>query len=232
MLKNIYFITLLVLSFSACSETTVEPEIDFKPPVYVEQMPPREEEKQFTSDGSIFGQGENPLFADHKAMHVNDIVTITISEASSSSNQANKALSESDVSTLGGLNLTTNDPFVPNKYKNILNTSVGVNSNSAFQGQGSYSKNATFTTTISARIIKVLANGNYFVSGRREILIDGQKQSIQVSGVIRPYDIGQNNQISSSQMSDAKISYKSEGDIERSTKRGWMSDIVHALWPF
>lgn len=232
MLKNIYLITLLLLSFAGCSETTVEPEIDFKPPVYVEQMPPREEEKQFTSGGSIFGQGENPLFADHKAMHVNDIVTITISETSSSSNQANKALSESDVSTLGGLGVTTNDSFVPNKYKNILNTSVGVNSNSAFSGQGSYSKNATFTTTISARIIKVLANGNYFVSGKREILIDGQKQSIQVSGVIRPYDIGQNNQISSSQMSDAKISYKSEGDIERSTKRGWMSNIVHALWPF
>lgn len=231
-MRNIYLLILLALSFTACSETTVEPEIDFKPPVYVEQMPPREEEKQFTSAGSIFGQGDNPLFADHKAMHVNDIVTITISETSSSSNQANKALSESDVSTLGGLGVTTKDSFIPNKYKNILNTSVGVNSNSAFNGQGSYSKNATFTTTISARIIKVLANGNYFVSGKREILIDGQKQSIQVSGVIRPYDIGQDNQINSRQISDAKISYKSEGDIERSVKRGWMSNIIHALWPF
>jgi len=232
MLKTIYLSILLLLSFSACSETTLEPEIDFKPPVYVEQMPPREEEQQFSSAGSIFGQGDNPLFADHKAMHVNDIVTITISETSSSSSKANKALSESDVSTLAGLNINSTDPFISNKYKNILNTSVGMNSNSAFKGQGSYSKNASFTTTISARIIKVLANSNYFVSGKREILIDGQKQIIQVSGVIRPYDISQDNKINSSQMSDAKISYRSEGDIERSTKRGWASSFIHALWPF
>ena len=232
MLQIIYLSLLLVLLFSGCSETTLEPEIDFKPPVYVEQMPPREEEEQFSSAGSIFGTGDNPLFADHKAMHVNDIVTITISESSSSSSKANKALSESDVSTLAGLNINTTDPFISNTTKNVLNTSFGTNSNSAFKGQGSYSKNASFTTTISARIIKVLANGNYFVSGRREILIDGQKQIIQVSGVIRPYDIGQDNRISSAKMSDAKISYKSEGDIDRSVKRGWASSFVHALWPF
>ena len=36
-----------------------------------------------------------------------------------------------------------------------------------------------------------MENGNYFISGKREILVDRQKQTIQISGVIRPYDIDQ-----------------------------------------
>jgi len=50
-------------------------------------------------------------------------------------------------------------------------------------------KNASFTTTVSARIVKVMVNGNYFIVGRREIMVDDQKQIMQLSGVIRPYDI-------------------------------------------
>jgi flagellar L-ring protein precursor FlgH len=64
------------------------------------------------------------------------------------------------------------------------------------------------------------------------MLIDDQKQIIQLSGVIRPYDIDQNNNINSAQMSDAKILYKSEGDIDRAIKQGWGTKILKAIWPF
>ena len=93
-------------------------------------------------------------------------------------------------------------------------------------------KDASFNTTISVRIVKVLKNGNYFIAGRRELLIDDQKQLIQLSGVIRPYDIDQYNMISSSQISDAKILYKSQGDVDRATKQGWGTKIIQAVWPF
>ncbi|SFV63050.1 Flagellar L-ring protein FlgH [hydrothermal vent metagenome] len=78
----------------------------------------------------------------------------------------------------------------------------------------------------------MLKNGNYFISGRREILIDNQKQLVQISGVIRPYDIDQNNKINSSQISDAKILYKTEGDVDRATQQPWGTKILQAIWPF
>ena len=113
-------------------------------------------------------------------------------------------------------------------------TDVGFasNSTSSFDGSGQASHNNTFATTVSARVIKILSNGNYFISGRREILVDGEKQIIQLSGVIRPFDINQDNQISSAQMADAKIMYKTEGDIKRATEQGWGTKLVQALWPF
>ena len=91
-----------IVLFTGCTANLMDPEIDFEPPKYVEQMPAKEEGQDFTSTGSIFGQGDNPLFSDHKAMHVNDIVRVVISETAQSSNVAAKALSESDTSTLGG----------------------------------------------------------------------------------------------------------------------------------
>ena len=214
-----------------------DPAIDFEPPVYVEEMPAREVKQDFVSTGSIFGQGDNPLFSDHKAMNVYDIVTVVISEAAQSSNTGAKQLSESDTSNLGSgaftygggnswMNSRTRD------LNDVGNIGFVGNSTSSFQGQGSATKDASFTTTVSARIVKILQNGNYFISGKREILVDDQKQIIQISGVIRPYDIDQNNNINSAQMSDAKILYKTEGDVDRATEQGWGTKIVQAIWPF
>jgi flagellar L-ring protein precursor FlgH len=237
MIKTILISTIAITIFSGCAAKLTEPEMDFKPPKYVEEMPPLIDDKDYVSTGSIFGQGENPLFSDHKAMHVNDIVTVVISENAKSSNSVDKSLSENDTSALGGGTFTTGggNPAV-SAYASSINglTNVGfqAQSTSAYKGSGASNKNASFNTTVSARIVKVLQNGNYFINGRREIMIDDEKQIIHISGIIRPYDIDQNNNISSAQMSDAKILYNSEGDLDRATQQGWGTKLVQAVWPF
>jgi len=226
-----------ILFLSGCTANLTEPEIDFAPPAYVEQMPAKEDKQDYVSTGSIFGQGDNPLFSDHKAMHVNDIVRVVISEATQSSSTGSKALSESDTSALGGgtFSATGGNPAV-SAYANKLNglSNIGFTSESSnnYSGSGSSTKDASFTTTVSARIVKVMQNGNYYISGKREILVDDQKQIIQISGVIRPYDIDQYNKIDSAQMSEAKILYQTQGDIDRATKQGWGTKIIQAAWPF
>jgi len=94
------------------------------------------------------------------------------------------------------------------------------------------SRNEKFSTTISARIVKVLENGNYFIEGSRELLINGDKQIIKVSGVIRPYDIDQFNTINSKYIADAKILYETEGDIHRTTNEPWGTKLVKSIMPF
>ncbi len=236
--KTYLTIVLLSLSFSACSQHLMDPEIEFQPPEYVEQLPAKETHENMASQGSLFGQGDNPLFSDHKAMHVHDIVTVVISETATSSTSNTKQLAETDTSALGGgvFGAAPEAGGQLNSIANELNraTAIGFNTNStsSFQGSGNAAQNNTFATTVSARVIKILSNGNYFISGRREILVDGQKQIIQLSGVIRPFDIDQNNQINSAQMADAKIMYKTEGDIKRSTEQGWGSKMIQAIWPF
>lgn len=238
MRQSLYFSVLAAsLLLSGCTAKLTEPEISFTPPKYVEEMPSREEENSFSARGSLFGQGDSPLFSDHKAMHVNDIVTVVISERATSSSKANKALTEADSLGLNGgvfagvgANSAVNSAI--GQLNGVSNIGFKAGSNSDYAGSGSATKDASFTTTVSARIVKVMSNGNYFIVGRREIMVDEQKQIMQLSGVIRPYDIDQNNQINSAKMSDAKILYANEGDVNRASNQGWGSKMVQAVWPF
>ncbi|MNN79681.1 Flagellar L-ring protein precursor [compost metagenome] len=80
--------------------------------------------------------------------------------------------------------------------------------------------------------MRILRNGNYFIAGSRELLLNGTKQTVRITGVIRPYDIAQDNTIDSKYISDAKILYETEGDIRESTRKPWGSRLVESVWPF
>lgn len=237
MKKTTLSIALSSLFIIGCATPSADPKINMKPPVYVEEIPPQPPKSNIANAGSLFGKGDNPLFSDRKAMNVNDIVTVVISETTTQSSSASKKLSDKNTDALGA-GLVTNPGKAPglsslikqiNKFTNI---GFQTTSSNNFAGSGSNARNETFTTTISARIIKVLKNGNYFIEGGRELLINGDKQIIQVSGVIRPYDITQANQIDSKYIADAKILYRTQGEMERATKKPYGSRLLKSLWPF
>ena len=220
--------------FSGCTPSA-DPHIDMKPPVYVEQLPAKENSVGQGNAGSLYGRGKDPLFSDRKAMNVNDIVTIVISETATQSSTGSKKNSRNSKTSLGAGTFSAGAAPLStvadqlNKYGNIGCSAGGANE---FSGSGTTSRNERFTTTISARIIKILNNGNYFIEGNREILVNGEKQIIQVTGVIRPYDISNANEIDSRYIADAKILYKTEGDVEKSTKKPWGTRLMEAIWPF
>lgn len=222
----------MALLYTGCSTHQADPKIDFKPPKYVEQIPPRENVRNISNPGSLFGQGDNPVFSDKKAMNVNDIVTVVIDENILSSSSGTKKIKRTTSDKLGGAVFTGGPGNLATQANKISNIGVGIDSSNAFNGQGTKQRTEKFTTTISARIIKILENGNYFIDGRREMLIDGQKQVLHVSGVIRPEDISQTNTIDSKYIADAKILYETQGDIKQATEKGWGTKTVESIWPF
>ncbi len=231
------FITLSIVLLSGCATKIVDPKIAMKPPAYVEQLPSQEKEGQIQNEGSLFGRGDNPLFSDRKAMNVNDLVTVVIDESIFQSSTAKKSLSKNTNDKLGGGIFTSagNNAALNgalNRVNGLTNIGFGTNSQNNFSSKGDNTRSESFTTTISARVIKILNNGNYFISGSREMLINGEKQIIQISGVIRPYDIDQTNTINSKYIADAKILYKTEGSLELNSKKGWGTKIIESIWPF
>jgi len=232
-MKISFSIVLVGILFVGCSTHPVDPKIEMKPPVYVEQLPPKTKQQVIVNPGSIFGKGDNPLFSDLKAMNPNDIVTIVISESIAQSSDGSKTISEVSNDELGAGILSgfggTIGSAITDKAGKI---GFEAGSSNTYTGSGNNSRNESFTTTISARIIKILSNGNYFIEGNRELLVNGEKQIIQISGVIRPYDIDSTNTIDSKYIADAKIMYKTEGEIDRATTKPWGSKFVESVWPF
>ncbi|WP_103640997.1 flagellar basal body L-ring protein FlgH [Campylobacter concisus] len=232
--KTIWLVLSAGIICTGCTPSA-DPHINMKPPVYVEQLPSKDSGTGQSNAGSLFGKGENPLFSDRKAMNVNDIVTIVISENASQTSTGSKSTNKDSTVSLGGGVFTAGaSPLSTvaenlNKYGDIGFKAGGGNK---FTGSGTSNRSEKFTATISARIIKILNNGNYFIEGNRELLINGEKQIMQVSGVIRPYDISQNNEIDSKYIADAKILYKTEGELDKSTKKPWGTRLMEAIWPF
>jgi len=233
-MKNRWTFLVLLVVFAGCGN--LEPKIDFKPPKYVEQMPSSEEE-DINNLGSLYGGGDEPLFSDRKAVRVNDIVTVIITERASSSSKGSKTLEHSNSADLAPakLNYDGSDKTLTEATKSINNT-IGfgfkASGKSNFQGSGSADRSEQFNTIIAARIVKAMANGNYFIEGSKEILVNGEKQIVQISGVVRSYDIDTRNRISSNLIADARILYKTEGDIKGASSKGWGSKILGVIWPF
>ncbi|NPA55722.1 MAG: flagellar basal body L-ring protein FlgH [Epsilonproteobacteria bacterium] len=218
----------------SCS-TPVDPSIDLTPPKYVEQMPSKEEEQSHNL-GSLFNNGDN-LFSDKKAMKVNDIVTVIITEEVKASSTGKAQTSEVESVPTVGFNMALG---AVNHVTGLAGKNIGLNDLHSpsidmtrnFQGQGTNTREDKFTATVTARIIKVLKNGNYFIAGSREVLINGEKNIIRVAGVIRPSDIDSTNTIDSKYISDARIEYKTEGEISKATDKNWLAKILDTISPF
>ncbi len=235
-MKKSALLILPVMFFFGCASHPMDPSISMTPPKYVEEMPSREKET-LNNPGSLFTNGDN-LFSDTKAKQVNDVVTVVITEQITQSSQASKKLNEANTDNGGLFDASiSGSGYFGGKELKMGKTGLSVNmpsmnSSRSFQGSGTQQRNEKFQTTISARIVKILANGNYYIYGTREIFVDGQKQIIKISGVIRPEDISPDNTIDSKYIADAKIAYESEGDLKRYTEQNWLAKFWSAIAPW
>jgi len=234
-MKRIFSFVVLVF-FVGCATHPMDPDISMTPPKYVEEMPSKDN-AEVHNPGSLFVDSNN-LFADTKAKKVNDIVTVVITENITQSSKASKQLSETNNDNGGTFDMSVSGGFNwRGGTKNIGKTGLSLNmpsmnSNRNFQGSGTQQRDEKFQTTITARIVKILKNGNYYIYGTREIYIDGQRQIIQISGVIRPEDIDANNEINSKYISDAKIRYFTQGSIKEYTTPNWFERIWSKIAPW
>ena len=235
----ILIMTMFIMFLTGCTTHQVEPNMSMKAPVYVQQNTKENCDSalnRIQHEGSIYSKGSNTLFSDKKAMGINDIVTVVINENTFQSSQGNKKISDNSQHNIGGGVFSGASGGIVGNVAKSLNglTDVGfkTNSNSNFSGQGTQSRNEKFSSTISARIVKILNNGNYFIDGSRALLLNGTKQMIRITGTIRPYDIDQLNTIDSKYVADAKIHYETEGDIKEATRRPWGSRLVDTVMPF
>jgi flagellar L-ring protein precursor FlgH len=235
------FLALILAFFTGCVNS--EPKISFNVPEHVEQMPDKTQDR-ISNTGSLFGDGNSPLFGDRKAMRVNDLVTVVITESVESKSSSEKKLEKSNDSALGGGVMTA--PSVTtaasgvskglarlrDKFNAIANVGFNTKSKSDFEGKGSNDRSESFTTKITARVVKVMRNDTYYIEGTRELLINGEKQFIKIGGIVRADDIARDNTVNSQYLADAKVLYLTEGDLKNAAKKGWLSHTMDTIWPF
>ena len=233
-IKNLFLVGLTVFILTGC----MKKELDFKQPKI---QIPAEAQKPKANKGSLYSRKGGSLFADKKDLQIGDIIQVVINEALTQDSNNSRKLTSDSSNTLAGIsiapNATNTAPMSQvNKAANKLNSGLGfdlsTNSSSSFSGKNTTAIDEAFATTISVIIEQTYQNGNYFIKGSKEMLIDGQSQEIMISGVIRPYDISPDNSILSSQVANLKILYEKDGEENDVMHTPWGMKILRALWPF
>ena len=207
---------LISFVFIGCSATS-NPELEFdKPEVQIPKKLPEAKKNK----GSLYSMQGTSLFADKKDLQVGDIIQIVINEdLSSKSNNKRELSSKRDNNLGGGIFAATGTNALSGGIGSAadkLNSSLGVN----------------FGTNSSAIIEETYQNGNYYIKGKKEMLIEGQKQEIIISGVIRPYDISSDNSINSSQIANLKLLYDKNGTESEILETPWGLKFLRSIWPF
>jgi flagellar L-ring protein precursor FlgH len=102
----------------------------------------------------------------------------------------------------------------------------------ASNGTGQAAQQASLTGSIAVTVVEILSNGNLMVRGEKKLGLAEGTEVIQVSGVIRPQDIGPNDQVQSLRLANAQISYRGTGDLNDASKAGWGTSLMYKWWPF
>jgi len=176
------------------------------------------------------------MFLDYKGRSLGDIIIVKIVESSSATNSNSTKTSKksnygSGIKNLLGLPLNLGMKNFLNKG-NSFDPTVSAQTGNSFAGSGAKKKSDSVSATIAARIVDILPSGNLVIEGNREILVDQEKQTISVKGIIRQKDIDANNTVLSTAIADAQITYTGKGILSDANRKGWLSSVIDWIWPF
>ena len=234
--KQTLMIGMTILFLAGCASDPISPayRADMKKvqePSYPEYQSPKVEE------GSLWSEQRGmSLFTDIRASRVGDTVTIRIVEDPEAALSANTKTSRSS-SVNGKLQFLGYMQWLADHNQNLAqNPGVDalINSSlvSSYDGKGTSDRDGHVNAYITAMVIKVLPNGNLFISGKREIKVNHELQYITISGIIRPEDVTPANEISSTYIADARIAYSGVGPVSDNQSPGWLARILNHVWPF
>lgn len=156
------------------------------------------------------------LFTDKRALKVGDILTVVISERASASQRA-RAQDER----------TTESGWGPNTGLLDFLDSFSIVSEQSFVGEGSHLRHGTLTATLTVQVTEVAEGGNYKVEGQQIVVVDGEEQTLKLSGLVRAWDVGPNNTVLSNKIAQAKIEFEGKG---RMTKRKRRTPFLQRLF--
>ena len=204
--------------------------------------PPQEypqETSGANNPGSLFAASDgDTLFSDARARRVGDIVVVKLVENTKAQNKAETTADKDSNNnyTVGALFGASKVGFIPGvgigPQATIGQPVLNSGSASDLTGTGKTKRENYVTTSMAARVIRVLPGGMLQIEGAREIRVNEETEYMVVRGLIRAKDVDADNSVLSTQIADASIEYYGKGVLSDKQKPGWFTRLMDNIWPF
>jgi len=160
------------------------------------------------------------LMRDLTARRVNDLVTIRVIENATAVGRADSSVGKASNAQVG----------LPGKLGEWTGKALPASSDTKFNGSGSTSRTTELSAALTARVTEVLPNGDLVIEGIRELGVNGDRQVIVLTGVIRASDIQPTNVIDSPRIGQLQIRSLSQGLIKDSLSPGWLVRMLNKIF--
>lgn len=227
MYKTITVLITLVF-LSACSSVQTDNKVFPDDPAFAPvsaqslQAPPN-------TNGSLFQARYNlGLYTDQQATRVGDIITVIFDEEYQSSKSAETKADKSSSATVTAPSVFGTVPGLKN-----LRLDTSISGDRDFSGKGEADRSNSLSGQISVTVAEILPSGALRIRGEKWLTLSEGEEYIRISGLIRPQDITPDNTVVSSKVADARISFGGRGNLNNSTKQGWVTKMTMSpWWPF
>lgn len=209
---------------TGCATPYPVPEVSVAPGADTRPLPPP---PQTYANGSIYQASQyRPLFEDHRARLVGDVVNIQIVEKVSASQKSTSSINKSGSVEAG----VTALPML--KATALTRASASGSSSNDFQGKGSTENTNDFSGVITAVVTEVLPNGHLVIVGEKQIGVNQNVDVLRFSGQVDPKSIQPGNSVASAQIANVRVEHKGRGAQADAQGIGWIGRFFLNVLPF
>lgn len=156
--------------------------------------------------------------SDRRPLRVGDILTIVVDERALATERA------SDVARADRNQRATLDAEMA--PEDLQSLGIGLSSNS--DNTGRRERSGSLIAVVSVRVLTVDETGIATVEGTKLVTIDGRRQELRITGVVRSEDVTQQNTVLSSRIANGEIFYLGK---KINPKTGIIGKLLGLLWP-
>jgi flagellar L-ring protein precursor FlgH len=174
------------------------------------------------------------LYSPPRPQQVGDLVTIKVEESTKRQNkntiqiQKDSSFDENTSIVVSNAASTLANTFGIGglaKFAQLPNLG-GITNSNVTNSQGTATQNQSFNDMFTCQVVQVLPNGNLMVQGRKTMAFSKEKTDVYVTGIVNPYFLNSENEISSHKVANMQIVVAGQGIISRSQNDSIFSKIM------
>lgn len=154
------------------------------------------------------------LGRDLRASQVDDLVTVVVTESINA-----VASGTSATERASSANAQINSLLGKKSASGALANLANLSGDQKLNGTGTTSRAATLTTTMTARVVRVMPGGVLLIQGDKNIQINSENQVITIRGLVRTADITTVNTVASTQIGNLDVKLNGKGVVGDAVRR-------------
>lgn len=145
-----------------------------------------------------------------------------------------KAEQSAETKAVKDSKLTTNWDFgtaFPKIFgNNAVKSGVAITGKSDFAGDGITRRGGVIKMSVACQVLEVMPDGSLKIKGTKELIVNEEKSTVVLSGLIRPYDISETNTIVSEKIAGLHLEYQGSGPNSAKSTPGLLTRMLNWLF--